>query len=363
MSSRPWPDLSVFFPIGKVSPAMPMAAFPNRHGHVVAGQDAQKEVGGTQQGFVEDGAPVPAVAPISIPRTSHFCKCEASGANAAPGHGRRRDVREPRALVGQRLVRGCSGASVPQRSHPVLQDCSGTSPAACASCRRPTAIDRWTSGSIEVSNWAISCRRGSVTRSTSRRPGSVSRCEPDARHGGPLGVTPDLCGLGDRRAVAPSVESPPQLPNRRPPPGNLSGRGTRRRARPLTGEDATDSTGAVSSGSENARTELPVACTLGPDDGQARLARWKALHASAVPVSRLVGHELEVRYRAAPGVRSELEELAIAEQSCCGFLDWRVSEDHGQPVLRVVAPGESIEGLAIVAAMFRTVETTGTFSH
>jgi hypothetical protein len=98
--------------------------------------------------------------------------------------------------------------------------------------------------------------------------------------------------------------------------------------------------------------KLPVACTLGPDDGPARLARWKALHASAVPVFRLVGHELKVRYRAAPGVKKELEELAIAEQSCCGFLEWQVSEDDGQPVLRVLASGESLEGLATVAALF-----------
>jgi hypothetical protein len=81
-----------------------------------------------------------------------------------------------------------------------------------------------------------------------------------------------------------------------------------------------------------------------------------------VPVSRLAGRELEVRYRAAPGVQKELEELAISEQSCCGFLEWHVIADHGQPVLRVLASGESLEGLATLAAMFGTVEETSTLS-
>jgi hypothetical protein len=119
----------------------------------------------------------------------------------------------------------------------------------------------------------------------------------------------------------------------------------------------------VSSGSEDAkRIELPVACTLGPDEGSARLVRWKALHASATPVSRLVGNELEVRYRGAPGVQEELEELAFAEQSCCAFLEWHLNDDHGQPVLRVIAPDGSLDGLATVAAMFGTVGPTSTSS-
>jgi hypothetical protein len=119
----------------------------------------------------------------------------------------------------------------------------------------------------------------------------------------------------------------------------------------------------VSSGSEYAaHTKMPVACTLGPDDGPARLARWKALHASTAPISRLVGHELEVRYRAAPGVREELQELAIAEQSCCAFLEWHVIDDHGQPVLRVVASDGSLEALATIAAIFGAVEGNSTSS-
>lgn len=105
---------------------------------------------------------------------------------------------------------------------------------------------------------------------------------------------------------------------------------------------------------------MPTPCTLGPDAGAARLVRWRALHASISPDSRLVGHELVVRYQAATGVQNELEELAIAERSCCGFLDWQVSEEHGQPVLRVVASGKSLEGLVAIAAMFGVAEATAT---
>jgi hypothetical protein len=33
------------------------------------------------------------------------------------------------------------------------------------------------------------------------------------------------------------------------------------------------------------------------------------------------------------------------------------SEEHGQPVLRVLAPGESFEGLLVIATMFGTADT------
>ena len=99
------------------------------------------------------------------------------------------------------------------------------------------------------------------------------------------------------------------------------------------------------------RTEIPMSCSLGSEDGSARLARWSALSDLAAPVAHLHGGELEVRYRAVPGVQEELESLVLAEQACCSFVTW-VVHNSGQPILRVIAPTDSPDAVGPIAAMF-----------
>ena len=82
-----------------------------------------------------------------------------------------------------------------------------------------------------------------------------------------------------------------------------------------------------------ATAELPLACTLGPDDGAMRIDRWQALADTATPSARRVGHQLEVRYQPGPGVREELEALAAAEAKCCSFVTWAVTQEGVHPVL------------------------------
>jgi hypothetical protein len=102
---------------------------------------------------------------------------------------------------------------------------------------------------------------------------------------------------------------------------------------------------------------LPLACTLGPEDGRSRLLRWQRLHEASAPVARLVGGRLEVRYQPGPGVRVELAELAAAEQTCCSFATWSVSEVQGHPVLHVVSPADTPEAVAFIAALFGVSST------
>ncbi|CAN5432328.1 hypothetical protein BH23ACT6_BH23ACT6_17830 [soil metagenome] len=100
------------------------------------------------------------------------------------------------------------------------------------------------------------------------------------------------------------------------------------------------------------RGELPVACTLGASDGPSRLQRWQHLHQVAVPVAQLTDGELEVRYQSGPGVLAELQKLVADERVCCAFVSWAVTEDNGQPVLRVTAPPGSPQEIEPIAAMF-----------
>lgn len=100
------------------------------------------------------------------------------------------------------------------------------------------------------------------------------------------------------------------------------------------------------------RTPLPLACTLGPQDGRDRLRRWQELHRGAPPVSSVRDGVLEVRYPDAPGVLAELRALAAAEQSCCSFVDWSVARVGDDAVLTVRAPAGRLEAVEPIAALF-----------
>jgi hypothetical protein len=98
---------------------------------------------------------------------------------------------------------------------------------------------------------------------------------------------------------------------------------------------------------------LPVACTLGPDDGAQRRRRWEALSAKGRPNARIRGHVLVVRYQRELGVREELEALAAAERRCCSFVTWTVSQDDDSVVLNVVADPGRPDDIAAIAALFQ----------
>jgi hypothetical protein len=68
------------------------------------------------------------------------------------------------------------------------------------------------------------------------------------------------------------------------------------------------------------RFDLPVACRLGPDDGPARLRRWRQWADTANPIAPRSGPQLKVRYEPGPGVHEELAALAAAEAECCSFV-------------------------------------------
>lgn len=98
--------------------------------------------------------------------------------------------------------------------------------------------------------------------------------------------------------------------------------------------------------------ELPISCTLGPNDGAERRRRWEALAEAGAASTHRSGHRLEVRYRAEPGVRDELEALAAAERDCCSFVTWDVSHERDEAVLHVRADPERPADLNAIAILF-----------
>lgn len=104
--------------------------------------------------------------------------------------------------------------------------------------------------------------------------------------------------------------------------------------------------------SADPHTLLPLACTLGPQDGRDRLERWRALHHATAPVTSLREGVLEVRYPDTAGVLDEVRALASAEQTCCGFVTWHVSQAGRDVVLTVRAPAGTPEAIEPIAALF-----------
>ncbi len=98
--------------------------------------------------------------------------------------------------------------------------------------------------------------------------------------------------------------------------------------------------------------KLPIACTLGSNDGAARMQRWAALSETDRPHVRRSGHLLEVRYEPKVGVREKLEALAADERRCCSFVAWEVIQDPDHVVLRITADPVTPDAVAPIAALF-----------
>lgn len=83
---------------------------------------------------------------------------------------------------------------------------------------------------------------------------------------------------------------------------------------------------------------VPIACSLEPDSAQARIARWQALADRALEESARTTEGAWQRYRADPGVESELVELIALEGRCCSFLAFELTRRDDGLELHVQGP-------------------------
>ena len=102
-----------------------------------------------------------------------------------------------------------------------------------------------------------------------------------------------------------------------------------------------------------------AACTLGADDGQARLLRWQQLAAVTGPVPRRIGPVLEITYPLGARVGQELEVLVAAERQCCQFVEWEVVRGSDAFVLRIAADPERPDDIEPFAALFGAASNDG----
>ena len=84
--------------------------------------------------------------------------------------------------------------------------------------------------------------------------------------------------------------------------------------------------------------DVPIACTLTPDDMPARRALLETLAADGMPARAPIEAGLEVRLRRTPDIERRTRELIAAEARCRPSLDFELAREGGELVHRVSGP-------------------------
>jgi hypothetical protein len=87
--------------------------------------------------------------------------------------------------------------------------------------------------------------------------------------------------------------------------------------------------------------ELPIACSLTAAEFPARMAQVAAVGEDALLDTDIAGVRARLRFAAAAGVRERVEAFAEAEQRCCPFLSFDVTDAPDAVLLRIDAPDEA----------------------
>jgi hypothetical protein len=88
-------------------------------------------------------------------------------------------------------------------------------------------------------------------------------------------------------------------------------------------------------------SDLPIACSLNPDDKTARRALIDELAADGLIDRTPTAAGLRLRLRDTPQIEQRTRELIAAESVCCAFLDFRLDRDDGDLVLDVTGPPDA----------------------
>ncbi len=89
----------------------------------------------------------------------------------------------------------------------------------------------------------------------------------------------------------------------------------------------------------------PIACSLSADEREFREMEFSALMDRALLARDGIDSGLLLRFREAPDVRVEVDDLVRREQACCPFFTFDVSTHGDELWLQVVAPPEGMEML------------------
>jgi hypothetical protein len=85
-------------------------------------------------------------------------------------------------------------------------------------------------------------------------------------------------------------------------------------------------------------TDLPIACSLRPNQLAGRLAAMADLGRDALVDVDLRGGQATLRFAAGFGVHERVAAIAAAESGCCAFLTMQVCDEPDAVVLHIAAP-------------------------
>lgn len=95
------------------------------------------------------------------------------------------------------------------------------------------------------------------------------------------------------------------------------------------------------------RPLLPVACTLGPDDGSTRLKEWRQIASGASTGRHQRPGRLTLTFRNDPPVATELARLVEAERICCSFLGWALTHVGDEWHLEITGSDAELQALPL----------------
>jgi hypothetical protein len=95
------------------------------------------------------------------------------------------------------------------------------------------------------------------------------------------------------------------------------------------------------------RPSLPVACSLGPGDGQERLEAWRRIAIEAGTGRTSSTGRIELRFRELPGVGERLRQLVVAERECCPYLGWHLERGDDGWCVEITGRDEDLDSLPI----------------
>ena len=84
--------------------------------------------------------------------------------------------------------------------------------------------------------------------------------------------------------------------------------------------------------------DVPISCTLTPDELPERMAQIAALGADALISAQVTGRHAVLRFQASAGTRERLATIVAAEAKCCAFLTMRLDVETDAVVLRIDGP-------------------------
>jgi hypothetical protein len=97
------------------------------------------------------------------------------------------------------------------------------------------------------------------------------------------------------------------------------------------------------------RRQLPVACTLGQEDGAQRVRDWRRVLQDAGAGTQREPGRFTIRFHDRAGIEDELTRLADAERDCCAFLGWNVVQHEGEWRVEITGRDEDLRTLSFDA--------------